>query len=77
MVWGYDVDGIEMEDYLYGYGMKGKDLGDDGRFGGYGGGLRNKGEWGGSNVNIVIEKIDERVGGVKGWVKLGVSGLGM
>ena len=34
IVRGYDVDGIEMEEYLYGYGKGGEEFGDNVRFGG-------------------------------------------
>ena len=73
----YDVDAIHMDDYFYPYPAKGMDFPDDASFARYGGGFTNRADWRRSNVNMLIQKIQETIRGLKPWVKFGISPFGI
>lgn len=80
----YDVDGIHIDDYFYPYPVKGsngaeQDFPDDPSWIAYlqSGGDLARADWRRSNVNRLVEAINQRVHQEKPWVKFGVSPFGI
>jgi uncharacterized lipoprotein YddW (UPF0748 family) len=72
----YDVDGIHFDDYFYPYPDK-NPLPDLQTFRKYGSGFSNIEDWRRENVNLLIEKISQKINTVKPHVKFGISPFGI
>ncbi|MFZ6848599.1 glycoside hydrolase family 10 protein [Undibacterium sp. RuRC25W] len=80
----YDIDGIHIDDYFYPYPVKGAngnelEFPDDVSWQKYliSGGTLNRADWRRSNVNHLVEAINQVVHQGKSWVKFGISPFGI
>jgi uncharacterized lipoprotein YddW (UPF0748 family) len=75
----YDVDGVQLDDYLYPYPIAGQNFPDDKTYQAYktSGGNLSLGDWRRENVNQLIQRLSVGVRSEKPWVKFGVSPFGI
>jgi uncharacterized lipoprotein YddW (UPF0748 family) len=73
----YDVDGIHFDDYFYPAGT----INDDAAYAadprGFPATTAGRADWRRDNINLLIAGVNERIRGVKPWVKFGVSPSGI
>ena len=69
----YDVDGIHLDDYFY----PGEDFSDDATYTKYGDSFSSKSDWRRSNVDALIQKLDEEIHKANTNVRFGVSPFGI
>ncbi|MCQ4865653.1 family 10 glycosylhydrolase [Pseudoflavonifractor phocaeensis] len=73
LVRNYDIDGIHLDDYFY----PGKTFADEAAYAQYGGGFSNLGDWRRSNVNLLIQELDQRLHAIDPELSFGVSPSGV
>ena len=72
----YDIDGIHFDDYFYPNPGMTNAL-DDAAFASDPRGFTDRGDWRRDNVNMLIQRVNETIRGIKPWVKFGVSPSGI
>lgn len=75
----YDVDGIHFDDYFYPPAAPAGTLpyNDDAAYLADPRGFANRGDWRRDNVNLLVQRVYDRVKTLKPWVKFGVSPTGI
>lgn len=69
----YDIDGIHMDDYFY----PGTDFNDAASFAAYGSGFSDIGDWRRTNVNLLIQGMDETLHSIDPDIQFGISPVGI
>lgn len=75
----YDVDAVHFDDYFYPYKIKGEEIPDSAAFKNFGGKYYpdNIQDWRRSNVDTIIQLLNQNIKSIKPWVQFGISPFGV